>query len=133
MSLEDSVNLVIYAFKNGSNGDIFIQKSPAATILSIAKALIKIYKSKSEIRYIGTRHGEKAYESLVSSEEMLKVKKIKNFYKIPLDERGLNYNKYFNKGNQNIDKITDYNSNNTKRLDVNGVIKVLKKQKFINV
>ena len=133
MSLEDSINLVLYAFKNGSNGDIFIQKSPSATILSIAKALIKIYKSKSEIKYIGTRHGEKSYESLVSSEEMVNVKTIKDFYKIPLDERGLNYNKYFNKGNKNIDKIIDYNSNNTKRLDVNGVIKVLKKQKFINV
>ena len=133
MSLEDSVNLVLYAFKNGSNGDIFIQRSPAATILTLAKALIEIFQSKSLIKYIGTRHGEKAYEALVSSEEMVKAKKIKDFYKIPLDERGLNYNKFFNKGNQNIEKIEDYNSNNTKRLDVNGVIKILKKQRFINV
>jgi UDP-glucose 4-epimerase len=133
MSLEDSVNLVLYAFKNGTNGDIFIQQSPAATIATIAQALIEIFESKSSIRYIGTRHGEKAYESLVSAEEMVKVKKIKDFFKIPLDDRGLNYNKFFNKGNQNIDKIEDYNSDNTKRLDVKGVIKVLKKQKFINV
>jgi UDP-glucose 4-epimerase len=133
MSLEDSVNLVIHAFKNGSNGDIYIQKSPAATILTIAKALIEIYHGKSTIKYIGTRHGEKAYESLVSSEEMIKVKDQKNFFKIPLDGRGLNYNKYFNKGTQNIDKIDDYNSNNTKRLEVKEVIKVLKNQKFINV
>jgi UDP-glucose 4-epimerase len=133
MSLEESVNLVLYAFKHGSNGDIFIQQSPAATILTIAKALIKIFKSKSAINYIGTRHGEKAYESLVSSEEMVKAKKIKEFFLIPLDERALNYNKFFNKGTLNIEKIDDYNSNNTKRLDVNGVIKVLKKQKFINV
>ena len=133
MSLEDSVNLVLYAFKNGSNGDIFIQRSPAATILTIAKALIEIFQSKTSIKYIGTRHGEKANESLVSSEEMIKAKKMKDFFKIPLDDRGLNYNKFFNKGNQNIDKIEDYNSNNTKRLDVKGVIKVLKKQKFINV
>ncbi len=133
MSLEDSVSLVLHAFKNGSNGDIFIQKSPAATILTIAKALIEIYHSKSVIKYIGTRHGEKAYESLVSSEEMIKAKDQKNFFKIPLDGRGLNYNKYFNKGNQNIEKIDDYNSNNTRRLEVKEVIKILKNQKFINV
>ena len=133
MSLEDSVNLVLYAFRYGSNGDIYIQQSPAATILTIAKALIKIFKSKSKINYIGTRHGEKSYESLVSSEEMIKAKKIKDFYKIPLDKRGLNYNKFFNKGNLNLEKIDDYNSNNTKRLDVNDVIKLFKKQKIFNV
>jgi UDP-glucose 4-epimerase len=133
MSLEESVNLVLHAFKNGTNGDIFIQKSPAATIATIAQALIEIFQSKTSVKYIGTRHGEKAYESLVSAEEMVKAKNIKDFFKIPLDERGLNYNKFFNKGNQEIDKIEDYNSNNTKRLDVKGVIKVLKKQKFINV
>jgi UDP-glucose 4-epimerase len=133
MSLEDSVNLVLHAFKNGSNGDIFIQKSPAATISTIANALISIYKSNSIIKYIGTRHGEKTYESLVSSEEMVKAKSLKNFYKIPLDNRGLNYNKYFNKGSKEMSKISDYNSNNTKRLDLNGVIKILKKQRFIDV
>jgi|TARA_B100001059_G_scaffold234966_1_gene279089 UDP-glucose 4-epimerase len=133
MSLEESVNLVVHAFKNGSNGDIFIQKSPAATISTIAKALISIYKSSSKIQYIGTRHGEKAYESLVSSEEMVKVKSFKNFYKIPLDNRGLNYNKYFNKGSKKLSNISDYNSNNAERLDLNGVIKILKKQRFINV
>ena len=133
MSLEDSVNLVLHAFENGSNGDIFIQKSPAATISTIANALIDIFGSKSTIKYIGTRHGEKAYESLVSSEEMLKAKNLKNFYQIPLDDRGLNYNKFFNKGNNNLEKFDDYNSNNTHRLDKSGVIKILKKQKFINV
>ena len=133
MSLEDSVNLVVHAFKNGSNGDIFIQKSPAATISTIAKALISIYKSSSDIQYIGTRHGEKAYESLVSSEEMVKVKSFKNFYQIPIDNRGLNYNKYFNKGSKKLSNISDYNSNNAERLDLNGVIKILKKQRFINV
>jgi UDP-glucose 4-epimerase len=127
------VNLVIHAFKNGSNGDIFIQKSPAATILTIAKALIEIYHSKSTIKYIGTRHGEKAYESLVSSEEMIKAKDQKIFFQIPLDERGLNYNKYFNKGTQNLENIDDYNSNNTKRLELKEVIKIIKNQKFINV
>ena len=133
MSLEDSVNLVLHAFKNGLNGDIFIQKSPAATISTIAKALIIIYKSNSIIKYIGTRHGEKAYESLVSSEEMVKAKNLKSFYKIPLDNRGLNYTKYFNKGSKEISSIKDYNSNNTNRLDTNGVIKILKKQRFIDV
>ena len=133
MSLDESVNLVLHAFKNGSNGDIFIQKSPAATISTIAKALIEIYESKTNIKYIGTRHGEKSYESLVSSEEMLKAKDLKKFYKIPLDNRGLNYNKFFNKGIKNADKISDYNSNNTIQLDKEGVIKILKKQKFINV
>ena len=133
MSLEDSVNLVLHAFKYGHNGDIFIQKSPAAKISTIAKALIEIFQSKSKLNYIGTRHGEKSYESLVSSEEMIKAKNLKNFYQIPLDNRGLNYNKFFNKGNHNIDKIDDYNSNNTKRLDIEGVIKILTKQKFINV
>jgi UDP-glucose 4-epimerase len=133
MSLDDSVNLVLHAFKNGSNGDIFIQKSPAATILTIANALIEIFESKSVIKYIGTRHGEKAYESLVSSEEMVKAKNLKNFYQIPLDQRNLNYNKFFNKGNLSIENITDYNSNNTKRLEKKDVIKLLLKQKFINV
>jgi UDP-glucose 4-epimerase len=133
MSLEESVNLVLHAFKYGSNGDIFIQKSPAATISTIAEALIEIYNSKSIIKYIGTRHGEKAYESLVSSEEIVKAKNLKKFYQIPLDSRGLNYNKFFNKGTHNIEKIEDYNSNNTQRLDKKDVIKILKKLKFIDV
>jgi UDP-glucose 4-epimerase len=133
MSLDDSVNLVLHAFRNGSNGDIFIQKSPAATILTIANALIEIFDSKSVIKYIGTRHGEKAYESLVSSEEMVKAKNLKSFYQIPIDQRNLNYNKFFDKGNLSIENVTDYNSNNTKRLEKKDVVKLFLKQKFINV
>ena len=118
MSLNDAVDLVIYAFENGEQGDIFVQKAPAATIFDLAAALQEIFGSKNEIRVIGTRHGEKLYETLVNREEMVKVVDLGNYYKIPADTRDLNYEKYFSEGAEIVSKIEDYHSHNTKRLNV---------------
>ena len=115
MTLDDAVNLVEFAFVNGSNGDLFVQKSPAATIEILAKALIELYNSKSEIKNIGIRHGEKMYETLVTKEEMIKCDDLGDYFKISADNRDLNYDKYFSKGDYVVlDK--EYNSENTKRL-----------------
>lgn len=133
MSLEDSVDLVLYAFKKGKDGDIFVQKSPGSTIQTIAEALLAIYNSKSKIQIIGTRHGEKSYESLVSSEEMVRAIEYKKFYRIPLEKGSLKYEKYFYKGNKELIKFKDYNSNNTTQFNKESVINLLKKQSFINV
>ena len=117
MTLSDAVDLVQFAFENGSNGDLFIQKSPAATIEVLAKALIELYNSKSEIQNIGIRHGEKMYETLVTKEEMIKSDDLGNYFKILADNRDLNYDKYFSKG-YNVNVVDEYNSDNTKRLSV---------------
>ena len=127
MTLEDAVELVLYAFKNGQNGDIFVQKSPAATIKILAEAIIDIYGSVTEINYIGTRHGEKLYETLVTREDMLKADSLKNYYRIPADTRDLNYDRFFSKGTKAVAEIEDYNSHNTTRLDVDGMKKLLLK------
>lgn len=117
MTLEDAVDLVQFAFENGSNGDLFIQKSPAVVIETLAKALIELYDSKSKIENIGIRHGEKMYETLVTKEEMIKCKDLGDYYKIIADNRDLNYDKYFSKGiHKNIKE--EYNSENTKRLNI---------------
>ena len=117
MTLDDAVNLVEFAFENGSNGDLFVQKSPAATIEILAKALIELYNSKSEIKNIGIRHGEKMYETLVTKEEMIKCDDLGDYFKISADNRDLNYDKYFSKGDYVVlDK--EYNSENTKRLSI---------------
>ena len=121
MSLEESIDLVLYAFQHGNQGDLFVQKAPASTVKDLASALVKIFNSDSDIKIIGTRHGEKLYESLVSREEMSKAKDLDNFYQIPSDNRDLNYSKFFNKGNVNRSIIEDYNSNNTTQLSVNQV------------
>ena len=118
MSLEESVDLVLYAFENGLPGDIFVQKAPAATISVLAKALIELYNSDSKIKIIGTRHGEKLYETLVNREEMVKVEELKKYYRIPLDNRDLNYNEFFSEGKENITGVEEYHSHNTKRLNV---------------
>jgi len=102
MTLEDAVNLVIYAFKNGNNGDIFVQKSPASTIETLAEALIELYNSKSKINIIGTRHGEKLYETLVNREEMLKAEDLESYFRIKSDNRSLDYNLYISSGDSNI-------------------------------
>jgi UDP-N-acetylglucosamine 4,6-dehydratase len=125
MSLDESVDLVLYAFNNAQPGDILVQKSPASTVLDLAKALIELFNSKVNTKIIGTRHGEKLYESLVSREEMAKAIDLGRYYKIPADNRDLNYDKYFNEGNLEISKIEDYTSHNTIRLDKKGVIKIL--------
>lgn len=131
MTLEDAVDLVLFAFENANPGDIFVQKAPAATIEVLAKALKSLYKSDSEIKIIGTRHGEKLYESLVNREDMVKAQDLGDYYRIPADTRDLNYEKYFSEGEEDISKIEDYHSHNTKRLDVNGTEKLLLKLEFI--
>lgn len=131
MSLEDSVDLVFYAFKHGHQGDIFVQKSPGATIDVLAKALKELFNSNSEIRYIGIRHGEKLYESLVSSEEMSKAEDLEKYYRIPADNRDLNYAKFFVEGHPEIVDLDDYTSHNTERLDIEQVKELLLKLPFI--
>ena len=126
MTLDDAVDLVQFAFENGSNGDLFVQKSPAATIDVLAKALIELYNSKSEIQNIGIRHGEKMYETLVTKEEMIKSKDLGDYFKIRADNRDLNYDKYFSKGD-NVKVAEEYNSDNTKRLSVEEMKKLLQK------
>ena len=123
MSLNEAVKLVYYAFENGNNGDIFVQKSPAATIETLANALISIYNSSSKIKYIGIRHGEKMYETLVTKEEMNSAKDLGKYFRISADQRDLNYDKYFSKGNNN--NLEEYNSNNTNILDVDDMKNLL--------
>ena len=124
MNLNDAVELVMHAFNNGSNGDIFVQKSPAATIKTLAQALIELYDSKSKIKYIGIRHGEKMYETLVTKEEMIKASDQGKYYRISPDNRDLNYDEYFSKGSLKS-SFDEYNSNNTDLLSVEEVKKLL--------
>ncbi len=131
MSLEDSVELVLHAYKNANSGDIFIQKAPASTIMNLAISLKEIFKANNEIKIIGTRHGEKLYESLVNREEMARADDLGNYYRIPSDTRDLNYNKYFIEGEQKVSEFEDYTSHNTQRLDVPEVIDLLLKLDFI--
>lgn len=125
MTLESAVDLVLFAYKNGRPGDIFVQKAPAATIEVLAKALIELYNSKSEIRIIGTRHGEKLYETLVNREEMAKAEDMGDYYRIPADTRDLNYNRYFTEGISEIALIEEYNSHNTRRMNIEETKKLL--------
>tara|TARA_B100000963_G_C22618727_1_gene668749 strand:- start:1607 stop:2608 length:1002 start_codon:yes stop_codon:yes gene_type:complete len=125
MNLDEAVDLVMHAFTNGSNGDIFVQKSPAATIKTLAQALIELYDSKSKIKYIGIRHGEKMYETLVTKEEMMKATDLGKYYRISPDNRDLNYDEYFSKGSPKS-SFDEYNSNNTNLLSVEEVKKLLK-------
>lgn len=127
MTLEDAVDLVLYAFENGHQGDLFVQKSPGATIQTLAQALLELYKSESEIKIIGTRHGEKVYETLVNREDMLKAQDMGNYYRIPADNRDLNYEQYFSEGNAGEAMMDEYHSHNTHRLDVEGMKALLKK------
>ena len=130
MSLEDSVDLVLHAFKHANQGDIFVQKAPAATVELLADTLKDIFKSNNKIKIIGTRHGEKLYESLISREEMAKAEDMGKFYRIPADNRDLNYNKYIVEGEQLAD-IQDYTSHNTERLNSVGLKSVLLKLDYI--
>ena len=131
MSLEDSVDLVLYAYEHGQQGDIFVQKAPASTVLDLAQALKEIFEKKSEIRTIGTRHGEKLYESLISREEMAHAEDMGGYYRIPADNRDLNYAKYFSDGEEIISHTDDYTSHNTNRLSVEQVKRLLLKLDFI--
>lgn len=126
MSLEESVDLVIYAFKHAYPGDIFVQKAPAATVGDLAAAMKDLLKSSSQIKTIGTRHGEKLYESLVSREEIARAEDLGEYYRIPADSRDLNYDKYFVQGEADISKFEDYTSHNTRRLNIEQVKDVLK-------
>ncbi len=132
MTLDDAVDLVLYAFEHGQNGDLFVQKAPAATIGILAQAIIELAGSNSKIKVIGTRHGEKLYETLVTREEMAKSEDMGNYFRIPADNRDLNYDKYFVEGQQKISSIEDYHSHNTDRLDIEGMKKLLQKLDIIN-
>lgn len=125
MSLEESVDLVLHAFEHGQQGDIFIQKAPASTVADLAQALKELLNKTNPVKVIGTRHGEKLYESLVSREEMAKAEDMGRYFRIPADNRDLNYKKYFVEGEQRISEFDDYTSHNTHRLDVQGVKEVL--------
>ncbi|MCS6716040.1 polysaccharide biosynthesis protein [Proteus terrae] len=132
MTLDDAVDLVLHAFKNGQNGDIFVQKAPAATINTLVNALLEITeKPEHQVNIIGTRHGEKQFEALCSREEMFVAQEQGNYYRIPADNRDLNYSKYFEKGEKDLAIVEDYNSHNTQRLDVSGMKELLRKLDFI--
>ena len=131
MTLDDAVDLVVYAFEHGENGDLFVQKAPAATLDTLAAALKNLYFSDAEVKVIGTRHGEKLYETLVTREEMVKAVDMGDYYRIPCDTRDLNYDKFFIEGDEKMSRIEDYHSHNTKRLDIEGMKKLLIKLRFV--
>lgn len=125
MSLEDSVDLVLHAFQNGQQGDIFVQKAPASTIADLAQAIQELFETMADIKIIGTRHGEKLYESLVSREEMAKAEDMGRYYRIPADNRDLNYDKYILEGEPEANDLDDYTSHNTQRLSVEKIKQLL--------
>lgn len=125
MSLDESVELVLFAFQNAHNGDRFVQKAPASTIMDLALAIQSIFNAKNEIKIIGARHGEKIHETLIGREDMIKAENMGNFYRIPADMRDLNYDKYLSSGNEEINITQDYTSENTRRLNVDEIIEKL--------
>lgn len=131
MTIEDSVDLVLHAFEHGRQGDMFIQKAPASTVADLAVAVKEIFKGKNPVKVIGTRHGEKLYETLVSREEMARAEDMGRYYRVRADDRDLNYNKYFLEGESKISETDDYNSHNTERLDVAGIVRLLGKTEFL--
>jgi UDP-N-acetylglucosamine 4,6-dehydratase/5-epimerase len=131
MSLESAVELVLFAFENANQGDIFVQKAPASTIGDLAQAVKEIFNADNEIRIIGTRHGEKLYETLLTREEMAQAEDLGDYYRIPADTRDLNYDKYFTDGKYEISESVDYNSHNTEQLDVPQIKELLLKQDYV--
>ncbi|OJX91721.1 MAG: UDP-glucose 4-epimerase [Paludibacter sp. 47-17] len=131
MTLDDAVDLVLYAFEHGRSGDLFVQKAPAATLTVLAQALKELFGADTNVRSIGTRHGEKLYETLVTREEMSKAQDMGNYYRIPLDNRDLNYDKYFVEGEEEISQIDDYHSHNTTLLDVEEMKQLLLKLELV--
>ena len=128
MSLEEAVDLVLFAFEHGKQGDLFVQKAPACTIETLAKAIIELKnKPDTKINIIGTRHGEKLYEVLVTKEDMAKAEDLGEYFRIPADNRDLNYDRYISKGSEKLNEVEEYHSHNTKRLDVEGMKVILKK------
>lgn len=132
MSLEDSVDLVLYAYEHGKQGDIFVQKAPASTVADLAQALKELFNKENEVKIIGTRHGEKLYESLISREEMAHAQDMGEYYRLPADNRDLNYAKYFSEGEKEISLLDDYTSHNTRQLTVEQVKMLLLKLDYIN-
>jgi UDP-glucose 4-epimerase len=131
MSLKDSVDLVLYAFKHGKQGDLFVQKAPASTVADLAQALKEIFNKANPVRIIGTRHGEKLYESLISREEMAKAEDMGGYYRVPADNRDLNYAQYFSEGEEKLSHLDDYTSHNTDRLSVEQIKQLLLKLDYI--
>jgi UDP-N-acetylglucosamine 4,6-dehydratase len=131
MSIEDAVDLVLYAYEHGSQGDIFVQKAPAATIGDLALAVKELFNADNEIKIIGTRHGEKLYETLLTREELVRAEDLGGYYRVLADNRDLNYNKYFVEGKEELSYKEDYNSHNTKRLNVNEIKELLMSLDFV--
>jgi len=131
MSLDEAVDLVLFAFKNGKAGDLFIQKSPGSTIQDLALAIQNLLNLEKEMTIIGKRHGEKMYETLATKEEIVKAEDLKNYFRIPADNRDLNYDKYFVEGNQENQSEEDYNSSNTNQLSINQIKEKLLKLDYI--
>lgn len=131
MSLEDAVELVLFAFEHGNQGDLFVNKAPAGTIGDLAEAVKKLFKAKNEVKIIGTRHGEKLYETLCTREEMVKAEDMGDFYRIPADNRDLNYAQYFSEGEKDVSLIEDYHSHNSQQCDVDGMVQLLLKLDFV--
>ena len=131
MSLEEAVELVLFAFEHGNQGDLFVNKAPAGTIGDLAMAVKKLFQAKNEVKIIGTRHGEKLYETLCTREEMVKAEDMGDFYRIPADNRDLNYAQYFSEGERDVSLIEDYHSHNTVQCDVDGMVQLLLKLDFV--
>lgn len=131
MSLDDAVDLVLYAFEHGKPGDTFVQKAPAATIQILAEAMTKVFNASTEIQIVGTRHGEKRHETLVSREEMARAEDLENYFRVPSDSRDLDYSKYLERGDMDITAVQDYTSESTTQLDVNSMADLLKQLPFI--
>ena len=127
MTIEGAVDLVLYAFSHGRPGDIFVQKAPSATIGTLAEALLRLLNADNEVRVIGTRHGEKLYETLLNREEMAQAEDLGDYYRVPVDARDLNYANFFSKGETAVSESVDYNSHNTERLDVEAMMNLLLK------
>jgi UDP-N-acetylglucosamine 4,6-dehydratase/5-epimerase len=131
MSIDDALDLVVYAFQNGHPGDVFVQKAPSATLETLVKALKKLFNKQNEVRIIGTRHGEKLYETLLTREEMARAEDLGEYYRIPADVRDLNYACYFTEGQAEVSSQEDYNSHNAEQLDEDGLIELLSKLDFV--
>ncbi len=131
MSLDDAVDLVLFAFENANPGDLFVNKAPAGSIGDLAQAMIELTGKPTEIKIIGTRHGEKLYETLCTREEMIKAEDMGDFYRIPADNRDLNYAKYFSEGEEDVSKIEDYHSHNTEQQGVEGLKNLISKLPLI--
>jgi len=131
MSLEEAVNLVLFAFEHGESGDLLVQKSPAATIGDVAQALLQLFNSKLKPQVIGPRHAEKLYETLLTKEERLVAQDLGAYFKVPADNRDLNYDKYFDQGRKQIKEVQEYTSNNTNQLTVQDVVQLLRQNDYV--